>query len=261
MPFYSFGPLPLSCVKDNHWWLKYLQSILSSNLGEIPQVSWCVSIWFRKKSLFWSFTILSQVLFLLPLILVVWKISQHSFLVKTDAEKILIHWPSGNITYHLSSLSSRKQTSSFLHFPLTMNVLTESFLLFFTYLASCIRSYNVSLMHLYYFLIFTFLILWLLFSIDYFFMIKSLRNSLFSQLGASLSFPCLLCFRIAFAFSLNISSFSNFQLLQNPFSPYISPSDILSLLKLQFYFIYSILFFFFSKILYWTNPFSFGSGP
>lgn len=119
----------------------------------------------------------------------------------------------------------------------------------FMCLASCIRSFEVLLIFLCNFFIFILLILWLLFSTDFFFIIKSLRNLLFSQLGASLIFQHLLCFRTSFAFSLNISSLSNCQDLKNsfPLRYQILPNDFPSLLMT------SVLLYLFTILLFPKN--------
>lgn len=193
LPILHFlGSLAIPCFKDSSWCLQHLQSILSSSLSD-SQISWCVRSKLTKESLLWSFP-LPQVLFPLTL-LVPLKLSQHSFIVKTDAEEILTLWPSKNIHCHFFSFSSEEQISSSLQFSLTINVLTESCLLFFLWLVSSTRSFDVLLIFLcYFFNIYTLnTLISFLYSVGFFLIMKSLKNSLFSQLGVSLIFLCL-CF-------------------------------------------------------------------
>lgn len=86
---------------------------------ECLQISWCGSTRLTKEPLVWSLPLLSQGLFPLTLMLAPLKLSQHSFIVKADAEEMLTPWPFKNICCHLFSFSSEEQISSSLHFSLT----------------------------------------------------------------------------------------------------------------------------------------------
>lgn len=163
---------------------------------ECLQISWCVSTRLTKEPPVWSLLLLSQGLFPLTLMLVPLKLSQHSFIVKADAEKMLTPWPFKNIRCHLFSFSSEEQISSSLHFSLTYKCTyrTLPFILSVTCELFWCFAYISGLF--FFFLIFT--LNTFLFSIGFFFIIKSLKNSLFSQLGVPLIFLCHLVFRRAF---------------------------------------------------------------
>lgn len=151
---------------------------------ECLQISWCVSTRLTKEPLVWSLPLLSQGLFPLTLMLVPLKLSQHSFIVKADAEKMLTPWPFKNIRCHLFSFSSEEQISSSLHFSLTYECTYRT--LPFILSVTCELFWCFAYISGLFFFIFT--LNTFLFSIGFFFIIKSLKNSLFSQLGVPLIF-------------------------------------------------------------------------
>lgn len=177
------GPSAMPCFKDSPWSLQELQVILSGSLS-VPQPSWCVSTQLTQESLLWSPPLL-QSCFLWPNV-GSFKLSQHSFIVKTDAEEILTLWPSKTSAaiYCPSHVRSRSALP-FISLSLLMYLQDPAFYSFCNFWALpgllMFRLYFCAI-----FLIFTLLIFWFLF----YFLQASFSSSIYWRIHYLASLVC-----------------------------------------------------------------------